>query len=131
MSRNSSRPAPGVPPNIYSNAVANRFGTWIIAVENINAVAVNYDFRASGVLCVPFQPIIRVDYSSYTTNGLFLEWNAPPTEIYEVEYTIDLTLPITWTPIPPPAVSYDGLFLFLDPSATNDVQRFYRLRRVP
>jgi len=123
--------APGVPPNITTNAVLNRFGTWIIAVENPNAVAVNYDFRASGVLCVPFAPIIRVDYSSYTTNGLFLEWDAPRTEIYEVQFTIDLTPPISWTPIPPPAVSYDGLFLFLDPSATNDVQRFYRLLRVP
>ncbi len=47
---------------------------------------------------------------------------------YTVWTTTNLSLPLTnWTMLGPPANLGSGIYQFTDPSATNDVQRFYRV----
>jgi subtilisin-like proprotein convertase family protein len=106
-------------------------GEWFIEVVNTNAVAVNYTMLVSTNSCsAPFAPIIKVDVSSYSTNGFLLRWDAPISEQYQVQYT-DSLLPANWQTIPGIVTSGTGSFIYTNIGAMTNAQRFYRLLRVP
>ena len=120
-------------PAAVSVPTSGQIGDWFIAVVNTNAVAVSYTVQAAtggGICPTPFAPVLKADSSSYTAAGFQLRWAASPSDHYQVQYTGSLA-PINWQTITNVITSGDGNFEFLDTGATTNVQRFYRLIRVP
>jgi subtilisin family serine protease/subtilisin-like proprotein convertase family protein len=106
-------------------------GEWFIEVVNTNAVAMNFTMLVSTNSCfAPIAPVIKVDISSYSTNGFLLRWDAPISEQYQVQYT-DSLLPANWQTIPDIVTSGTGNFIYTNIGVMTNAQRFYRLLRVP
>ena len=63
------------------------------------------------------------------TNGSFqFGFSNNPGASFTVWTATNLMLPLTnWTPLGAPSNIGSGQYQFTDPSATNDVQRFYRV----
>ena len=62
-------------------------------------------------------------------NGSFqFGFSNNPSASFTVWTATNLMLPLTnWTPLGAPAIIGSGQYQFTDPTATNDVQRFYRV----
>ncbi len=118
-------------PAAVSTPTGGNIGDWFAAVVNTNAVAVINTVQVSGGLCpAPFGPVLKASSSSYSGAGFQLRWSADASEQFQVLYTESLA-PAVWQTNPGVITSGDGNFEFLDTGATTNVQRFYRLQRVP
>jgi hypothetical protein len=121
----------GIPRAIGPLPTNHPGGEWFIEVVNTNAVAMNFTMLVSTNSCfAPIAPVIKVDISSYSTNGFLLRWDAPISEQYQVQYT-DSLLPANWQTIPDIVTSGTGNFIYTNIGVMTNAQRFYRLLRVP
>jgi subtilisin family serine protease len=107
-------------------------GVWYIAIINTNAVPIDFNVMVMPIgACFAPGPVIKASSASYSASGFKLEWSAPATEQYRVEFTD--TLPPQWKTITNVISSDTGHFQYLDTSAQTNTavgQRFYRLLRV-
>ena len=124
----SGSPTPAVGPI----ATQSRLGYWFVSVVNTNAFPVDYTIQAvSSVATCLVGPVIKSGSANYSASGGFtLAWTGSSSEAYQVQYTEHLGSPL-WQTITNVITSPDGNFQFTDSGATTNVQRFYRLIRLP
>jgi hypothetical protein len=104
-------------------------GNWFITVLHTSAttpagyqIAVSFNPDPS---CTPDAPKLSVSAASYSPTAFDLNWTAPPSQTYQVQYTD--VLPANWQNVGGPVTSTDGQFHFRDDRPQTGVQRFYRL----
>ncbi len=115
-------------------------GTWYLQVRipaTTNAT-VDYTVRASSRqdgLLISAAPLV-VTYNLPTAGGQtpFLQWNAIPGELYQIQSTTDLSRsPVVWSPVIPPAVSPTengiGFVPFVDSNVFPTL--YYRVIQLP
>jgi hypothetical protein len=119
---------PGPPVDISVSPAL--IGDWFIAVVNTNPAPVTYSILVAGSMCFAAPPVIKSESFSYSTNGFRLEWDAAASDHYQVQYT-ETFAPTSWQTVTNVINSADGHFKFLDVGARTNLQRFYRILRVP
>ena len=101
--------------------------TYYIGVQNTNSVAVTNAFEVDfDVTVSPFS----ISAANITSSGARLQWVAPPSDRFKVEWATNISPPIVWTTNANIITSGNGTFTFTDSSATNSRARFYRLLQV-
>ncbi len=82
-----------------------------------------------GLVVTPCPPHVRIGSICCRTNGLLLEWTAPPNLQFSVEYSPTLS-PANWTLFTNSVTVTNGAYTFFDDGAQAGMSdsRFYRLR---
>jgi hypothetical protein len=110
--------------------------TYYLGVKNTNSVAVNFVLEVDFHLHSPTNAPVSISSITYisngTTNGFLLQWYAPTNDLFQVQWTVSLGAPVTWTTFTN-IIAYtgsqtatNGLFTFLDTNAPL-AAKFYRL----
>ena len=103
--------------------------TWCLPLPSI------YQFFRVGEGLVLSADVPPLGITTFTraSDGMFLQWNAPSSARFEVQWTPSLS-PAAWAPFTNVLTSPTGLFSFRDDgSQTGGLgpTRFYRLRQLP
>jgi hypothetical protein len=116
-----------VSPFIVATDTTTRY---CVTIPSVNDDATtNIFFRVMLGLAAPTEPAI--ERITRTPTGVLLEWTAPPTAQFAVEYTTSLSPP-DWQVLASPVTSTTGSFSYLDDgSVTGTGPVFYRLRQLP
>jgi subtilisin-like proprotein convertase family protein len=93
-----------------------------------------YFFRVTeGLVVTPYVPPVRITSITSDTNGVFLQWLAPATNQFQVQWTPSLAPP-AWTSFTNVLTSTNGAFSFLDDGSQSGGlagSRYYRLQQLP
>jgi len=73
-------------------------------------------------VCIP----VVLTVTSNPNTGTVLNVTGPPDETFILEMTTNLVLPACWLPLSTNMFDGNGAGQFIDFSAANDAQRFYR-----
>jgi hypothetical protein len=72
-----------------------------------------------------------ISSAEVTAGGFQLQWTAPTNDQFKVEWTANLTSPVTWTTNATIVTSTSGTNTFTDSTWTSAVVRFYRVILLP
>ncbi len=91
-------------------------------------------FRVSeGLAVTPYPPPVHITSIARDTNGVRLQWLAPTTSQFQVQWTASLA-PTAWSPFTNILTSTNGVFSFLDDGSQSGGlagPRYYRLKQLP
>ncbi|MGH7950631.1 MAG: LamG-like jellyroll fold domain-containing protein [Limisphaerales bacterium] len=131
----TSFPLPSTPATIAANGII----TWTPgagdsggAFKFITAVTDNSapPLSATNAFTVFVLPPPAISNVVATATNVTLRWLAPTNDIFQVEWTTNLTPVVDWIPFPPTITSTDSFFTFTDTNAPL-ATKFYRLLWLP